>query len=408
MDGRCVPNKNACYRRASNIDRLTADPAAGGATLTETRSRHTLPGMVVRILCGIAAIVGVQLPAVSACAQTASPATIIVLANDTVIRGEISQTNDGIRVRTASGSIVELRLDQVAFVEDTLDHALLHLAGSVDLGDPRQLERLFNWCLQNGLVGRAADLLERARAQALDDGGLRRMQRRFEDQTRRPAASDAGATAKLAPSAIAAPLRASSKEIDAALDGLPDGVEAFFNQRLNVRLIAGCSAAKCHSRSSPTMPLWHDGQASSTPRGYAQRNLYEILQWVDRQQPKDSRLLEMARTAHGGQNEAAFADSGKAYSQLQYWTYAVSEHPEFYSTEVVGVVANSGSNTPLESPASHRDANSQIAQVGFTDDKVPAVPAQTDSKQAIGEPESAVDACDPRIFNRRYHPDRQD
>jgi hypothetical protein len=136
-----------------------------------------------------------------------------------------------------------------------------------------------------------------------------------------------------------------------------------------------------------------------TPRCLTRHNLYQFLQYVDRNAPAESRILDMARTAHGTQKEPSFEVDDVGYLMLQQWVYAVSDHPEKYLTEVIQ------QQPPTPTPPTQDDSPPEkvISQVGFVEDSaIPEVPAQSTKK-----PEPVADICqlcDPEVFNRRHHP----
>ncbi len=337
-----------------------------------------------------------------------SDSMVVVLKNDAVIIGEVTQTNDGISVRTSSGSTAEFRLNQVACLAESIDAAYEQLTSTADLTKPDELQRFFDWSLRHGLPIRSGELLAKAQTQNMDPAIIQLMQRRIDGAlAEKRAAQNQPAAVAITPKTTVRV--ASQKEIDAAIKSLPSGSEAFFNQKLHARLIAGCAASKCHSRESESLSLSHDGKGVAVPRGYTRRNLHQVLRWVDRENPAASKLIEMAHTTHGGQTKPSFEQGAQSLQLLQYWTYAISQHPENYLTEVVGVstvpttaaVTASLPQTQAELP------NNVVAQVGFVEVRpIPTVPEQTNGQPGSADEPINSGPCDPLLFNQTHHPDR--
>ena len=105
---------------------------------------------------------------------------VVVLKNDAVIVGEVTQTDDGISVRNHLGSATVFRLQQVAFLAESIDAAYLQLSSTLDLTKPADLQRLFEWSLRNGQLDRSSELLSRAQTQKVESTVIQRMQRRID------------------------------------------------------------------------------------------------------------------------------------------------------------------------------------------------------------------------------------
>jgi len=258
---------------------------------------------------------------------------------------------------------------------------------------------LFDWCLRNGLENRAAEMLTQTK---LDPDSLKLMQRRLE-QHRINARREKNQTWQSEVDQTEVRPTVDSTLISQTVDGLPDGTEAFFNQQLHAKLIVGCTAAKCHGRDSETLPLRHLGKGIATPRGLTRHNLYQVLQYVDRNSPGQSKVLEMATTAHGGQSKPAMEPKSIGFLLLQQWVYNVSENPEKYLIEVI---QGGQAPSPAEIAKQGNSTSDVISRVGFVESpNVPSAPPQTNGQPEvpIAEP---TDPCDPSIFNRRHHPDR--
>jgi hypothetical protein len=339
-------------------------------------------------------------------AQNTPDTMAVVLKNDAVFVGQVSQVEGGIGVRSPSGSVTVFSFAQVAFLAESLDAAYLKLAASANLTQASEVRRLFEWSLKFGLTERAAELLRDASNGGLDSGTIEGMVQRLRQfHESGSAAMNAPSNSGRSPSVGDG--QPASHEIEAALDSLPEGMEAFFNQKLHPRLIAGCAAANCHGRGHEGLRLWHDGGLGAQPRGYARRNLHQILQWVDRGSPADSKILTLATAPHGKGASAPWKAGEPAEQLLRYWVYAISQHPERYFSEVAA-----GSEPPAIATASLSagESDSSRATSGVAADadssRVPNVPPQIGKPPESTPAVISTEACDPSLFNRKHHPDR--
>lgn len=338
----------------------------------------------------------------SLAAQQAVDSMVVVLKSLGVMTGQVTQIADGIELRSSLGSTTVLRFDQIACLADSLDAAYLQLVEASNLDDGQTLQRLFDWSLRNGLDDRAGELLMQAKSRGVDSKTQQLMQRRLESaaiESRRVRnqiwASDVDPPARVADANVT--------EIAEAIESLPAGAEGFFNQQIHSKLVIGCAAAKCHTRESESLALWHHGKGIANPRGLTRHNLYQVLKFVDRDEPARSKIIKLAQTAHGGQTKPSFDTDDVALQLLISWTYSVSRHPERYLTEVI---QRGGSPAPAthDPPIGNSD---EVSQVGFLETPpAPSAPPQSSSQPTESEGVMPADPCDPILFNRVHHPER--
>ncbi len=340
---------------------------------------------------------------------------VVVLTNLSVMRGSVTLTERGIRLVANSGSTLDLDHRQVLALAESLDEAYPQVLRRMNLDDDQELQRLFRWCLQNHLPHRAAAILASAQLGSHPPKLLDGLQRQLAlyrppeppAEVASPILSDATAAAvALNERQSAAQLE---KQIDTALAQLPDNAERYFNRELQPKLIAGCAAAQCHHAQRSGLALWHDGHGHVGIRGYSRRNLFQVLQWVDVDQPAESELLLRARTAHGNPPSQPWVVDSQEYQLLEYWTYALSRDPTRYYAEVVlpSVVAATPS-PPEPAVDSKSTPTAEIATVGFEEAPSPVSPDQLlESGRPLPLPAQLI-PCDPLPFNRKYHPQRRE
>ncbi len=300
-------------------------------------------------------------------AQDTAELQIVVLRNLSVLMGHVDLTDRGVRVRTADGSRLELTTSQVICLADSLDDAYRQLAKVADLNSEKDVRQLFGWCLRSGLHDRAAELIGRIQSQQteLATSLNNQLQIAIRNQKNRASVSPLPTGGSIDVAAQRKP--PTEQEIAKALADLPDNAERFFNRELQPKLLAGCAAANCHDAHHQGLALWHDANFQAGARGFSHRNLYEILQWIDRDNPAASRFLEMARTPHGVPPSEALTATQTTYQRLEYWVYAISRDPSRYYSEVVAAAQEKNPSMATTDVG----ASSQENQP-HTDDVVPA------------------------------------
>lgn len=338
---------------------------------------------------------------------------VVVLSNLSVLRGDTTLTARGLRLETSPGSHLELPHQQIWALAATLDEAYLQIAPRLRLDEDAELQKLFRWCLQNQLLERAAALVSVAQTESRPAAVISGMQTELEQALAaaelppRPAAT----SLPLGQPAPAAADR--DREIDQTLAGLPRNAERFFNRELQPKLLSSCATAGCHQAPREGLALWHDGSGHVGIRAHSRRNLFQVLQWIDRNQPANSELLARVRTAHGAPASESWDAAAPSYQLLEYWVYAVSRDPSRYYNDVVlpslaGQLPERSDQFSAAAPMSaSAAAQPEIATVGFEEIPSP-VPPEKLIEPATPPPAVELVPCDPLPFNRKYHPGRRE
>jgi hypothetical protein len=105
----------------------------------------------------------------------------------------------------------------------------------------------------------------------------------------------------------------------------PKTIETFA-QMIQPMLVAHCGSAACHGPGSPSkLQLFRPPAGSLPSRRLTQRNLYSVLEWVDRDDPAKSPLLNVPTRPHGTTRAPIFGNNQTAiYGQLFDWCCRVS------------------------------------------------------------------------------------
>ncbi len=153
------------------------------------------------------------------------------------------------------------------------------------------------------------------------------------------------------------------------------------------------------------MPLLHRGLSQTIPLRQSQRNLHNVLTYIDRQNPLESRLLIAASTVHAGNVEPIIERGTPNYEHLTQWLVSISNDPsqvflpkmQSEQTETNDQRSNSMNQVrPVKpTPDSFQPPGDSAMKLPSTIGEIPKLDAQP-----IGF--TPIDPFDPEIFNRQF------
>ena len=190
-------------------------------------------------------------------------------------------------------------------------------------------------------------------------------------------------------------------QMEAATDKMPKNANAVF-RKLQVRMTTGCNAAKCHAQPTNSFQIIPFRRGQTAGWRDTQKNIYFALQFSDKTDPAKSKLLQMMRTQHGGQTQAAFPKDSEAYIMARNWLYVVTGNAELLLRRLHGQAQAIQRGTPPKVQGTPPPSNGPMK----TDDPTPVTPP--DPAKLERQPEQlAKDPFDPDLFNRKHHPQRK-
>jgi len=346
---------------------------------------------------------------------------VVLLRNGQVIEGRITRSGDLYYVVFPEGEI-RLKAAEVEHCCRNLEEGYQRKRAAVPLGSVEEHLRLAQWCHRHRLFEAAAAEVADARRSDPKHPMIDVVQHRLEAaaEPQRPAPPPASAEPSL-----------SLEQLDRMVRGLPAGSMENFTQTIQPILLNNCTTGGCHGPLSDTkFRLLRIPSGRPPSRRLTQRNLYEVLQWVDQAKPETSALLSVPLQPHGKAKTAVFRDHQVAqYRRLVDWAFEVSgsRRPEVAAADDARPKAAAHA-APEEtrgfdfSPANarrvpHAPTNvgpiSNRPQTGRTG-KPPYQKAVDSGKQASAggrspvnrgaavEPSAPADPFDPEVFNRRF------
>jgi hypothetical protein len=241
--------------------------------------------------------------------------SLVVLRNGEVLSGRVSR-EAGRTIVATEGAEIRLSPREVDFICQTLDEAYTIQHNRVVAGRIEDHLNLADWCLRHELLGYAAQ--EITEGMKLDPKDRR--VRLLDAKLRRALLPTPAAMAE--PSDISAAARpVSADELERLVRSLPAGTVESFTATIQPMLLNYCATAGCHGpNSSSSYTLLRAPLERVAARRLTERNLYNTLQWIDKENPLDSKLLSAAREPHGPNQASGITGVGTAkYQELASW-----------------------------------------------------------------------------------------
>jgi hypothetical protein len=228
---------------------------------------------------------------------------LLLLKNGNVIEGQITQAGDYYVVTLgASGEIRLPTKDVEAQVQSLTEAYELRKHGMFERGAKPHLA-LAEWCLRHNLHAPCGEQLLAAMRAEPNHPGIDAVERRLtqsmqEQSQKRPAVV---AQRSVAASSV------SPEDLDKALRELPPASIEKFAATVQPLLLNRCAGSQCHGgNSTAALHLLKPPRGQIPTQRFTQRNLYSVLQQLDRERPEMSPLLIEPQRRHGGTTAAVF------------------------------------------------------------------------------------------------------
>jgi hypothetical protein len=332
---------------------------------------------------------------------------ILVLRNGQTIEGRITRVDGWCVVDLPNGQI-RIKAADVDLLCGSLEEGYRLKRAAADVGNVHDHLELAQWCLRQKLLGPAAAELADAKTADPTNRMIGVLEQRLKLALEPPPATGAAGRSSAGPS---------NAELDRMIRSLPRGTVEAFTQSVQPVLMNHCATGGCHGPLSDSgLRLFRVPTAKSAGRRITQRNLYSVLQLIDRESPAESRLLTAASGPHGSAKHAIFGQHEAAqYSRLVDWANQVAQPvlADSPRTLTPGASFEPADPVPVQSPprtlsqdarrarplpgTKQAAAASRAAALGRGKPAPDAAPASFDQPS---------DPFDPEVFNRRYAPQK--
>ncbi|NIL97474.1 MAG: hypothetical protein GTO53_07625 [Planctomycetales bacterium] len=338
------------------------------------------PPVVLGLLLGLLTAGSLR---VAADPPQASP-QLLVLRNGQVLRGQVSLHGDSYLVTLPYGEI-RVPMEEVEHVCHTLEEGFRLKQSNLRFGSANQHFQLARWCLDHGLLGHARHQLALAT-------NLEPQHRLAAIVRNRLAAATQQAAAVAEPVSHQQPAT-DPAQLDALVRRLPPGAVESFTNTIQPLLVNSCSARSCHgSAATNDFQLQRFPHGQRPRRRLTLRNLEAVMRWVDREDPKASRIWHAATHPHGPSQRSGSL-SEPAQQKLRNWLGGLATSPP-PATDRHAAAKSDIASFALPQKALHNPRDSD----GTAQPVTQAPPSGTHSTNSY----HPQDPFDPEIFNRRY------
>jgi hypothetical protein len=189
---------------------------------------------------------------------------------------------------------------------------------------------------------------------------------------------------------------------------MPTGSLGHYRQRVERVLTHNCG--KCHDSDSRTMPLMQVGRMQAIPRRQSQRNLHNVLRYVDRQRPMESPLLIAASKPHAGAENPILKPGTEHYQNLMLWLIMLSDDPQAAAFQAMasplestlGDSADEETPAPINGVVPVKPEPAGLMPLDDMSDKFPVTIGEIPKLNSPDNEFTPMDPFDPEIFNRKY------
>jgi hypothetical protein len=240
---------------------------------------------------------------------------ILLLRNGQILEGKITHTGDQYVVEIAGGQ-VRVKNADVEMLCHNLQEGYQRKRSLIQVGDVHQHLELAQWCMQHHLWDLANNELDDAAAIEPQNPKIGSLRHRLEIAKEPPPV----AVGKVAEQPI------TNNDLDRMVRTLPHGSVDMFTQMVQPVLMNNCMSAGCHgTQNDQKLQLFRTTLAKGAGNRLTQRNLFTVLQYVDRTNPADSRLLKAISEPHGTVHAPIFADRQNVqYQRIANWVDVVA------------------------------------------------------------------------------------
>ncbi len=334
---------------------------------------------------------------------------VLLLKNGHVMQGSITKAGDYFVLTLGKSGEVRLPAADVETQCVDLDDAYRYQAALLSNKKAEPHLALAEWCLRYGLKQQAEDQVAFARQSEPENARIAQIELRLKTAAAAPVSS--GAKSDRSSTTVG------TRQLEETLAELPKGSMERFSVTIQPMLINRCGANGCHGPSAKSnFHLLRPTAGQMMSKRFTQRNLFTVLQYMDKDHPDESRLVTMPQERHGNTLAPVFDKrSQHQLDDLIAWGKLLAPKPQ----AVVLPATIGPAETLLTQSGASAEKNGgkvppNIAPMnggGKTDSDKPNAPRAPSVKDIQSEgdgPHAAPrDPFDPEIFNRKYLPSRE-
>jgi hypothetical protein len=331
---------------------------------------------------------------------------VLLLKNGHVMQGGITKAGDFFVLTLGKTGEIRLPAADVETQCVDLDDAYRYQAALLSNKKAEPHLTLAEWCLRHSLKQQAEDQIAFARKLDPENARIAQLELRLKAAAESPVP---------APKIATLSTTVGAKQLDETVADLPKGSVEKFSVVIQPMLINRCGANGCHGPAAKSdFHLLRPATGQMMSKRFTQRNLFTVLQFMDKDHPEESRLVTIPQERHGGMQAPIF-DKRTQHQRddLVAWAKMLAPKPpqvvlpttigpaETLLTQQGGPHGKAGSKTP---------PNIAPMNVGEKTDgsepRPPRAPSVKDLEPGSGsrKPGAPRDPFDPEIFNQKHLP----
>jgi hypothetical protein len=329
---------------------------------------------------------------------------MLVLRNGEVLEGHITHA-DGAYTVEVQGGRIRIKDADADVLCSSLEDGYRRKRALIQVGNVYHHLELAQWCLRHHLPGPTAVELADARVADPNNQMIAVLQHRLKVALEPPPPSN-GTPVAAGPS---------NAELDRMVRGMPHQVVETFTQSVQPMLLNHCTGSGCHGPQAESgLRLLRVPTSKLATRRITQRNLFCVLQYVDRDNPAHSRLLSAAAKPHGTLRNPVFNErQASQFQRLIEWVNDVAGRSATDQPASV-VPAEYDEPTPDAKPSSRGSAREGRKSRGSASERRSAQRGANSASKAKPKKDAAPrptdppgDPFDPDAFNRQNSPEEE-
>ena len=263
-------------------------------------------------------LISLMIPALLSAQETTqtSKSSVLLMSTGRILSGEIGESAGGYFVKNPAGNIL-VPYDSVLFEAKDLHELYVKQRNSMKFPTANTHIELARWCITN-------KLFEEAKAELRD--AIRLEPKRSEPQLMlrrlaQPSANNQPTVEEKIKETILKKQLSQSEEAT-SLTGISREQSAIFVRKIQPILLNKCGNANCHgSAAKSEFRLTQVSRRYGNHRIYAEKNLAEVMKWIDLDEAARSQLLVKPEQEHPQQGMVVFTGyAGRKQRQLiQQW-----------------------------------------------------------------------------------------
>ncbi|MEW4561353.1 hypothetical protein AB1K70_02435 [Bremerella sp. JC770] len=347
---------------------------------------------------------------------------VLVLTNGNAMRGRITQEGEYYSLAINDDSIVRMPAERVAFACKSLEEAYLRQKASVGTTTLSHHVQLANWCLSLQLWEEAAYHHAIAMRSGPNHPEVVRLDRLYQVKVNERNNQGQVETVQYSLPVTQPQEMLNEVESDQPDPSLPPQILRYYTSTVQPIMLNSCAASRCHAENSENaFRLVEFENVRSIPQRMTVRNMNAALDFIDYQQPHKSPLLVKSATRHGDGNAPNLTPT--QLRAIQAWVYASAQGIKPTRNRVDNSIVPASFDAPASMPKALADPGPAMSKPLPTSRSNPIFGGNANESMGGRErpyrsiPQKGVipnekpevrDEFDPELFNRKFHPNREE